>query len=115
MEQKHNLPQETYFYFICSHGRKMPSVKDSDFGTGRVGKLHAVAQKVKCTKTKGTVMKGKYNYQEFIDYLNSVILWVLIFYEFNWLFILNINLFFDVIDVDSMATKEAKKRVKIYV
>ncbi len=30
------------FGFICSHGRKMPSVKESDFGTGRVGKLHAV-------------------------------------------------------------------------
>ncbi len=59
--------------FICSHGRKMPSVKESDFGTGRVGKLHAVTQKVKCTKTKGTVVKGKYHYQEFIYYLNSII------------------------------------------
>jgi hypothetical protein len=25
--------------FICFHGRKMPSVKESDFGNGRVGKL----------------------------------------------------------------------------
>jgi hypothetical protein len=48
------------FDFICCHGRKMSSVKDSDFGTGRVGKLHAVTQKVKRTKTKGTVAKGKY-------------------------------------------------------
>ncbi len=54
------------FDFICSHGRKMPSVKESDFGTSRVGKLHAVTQKVKPTKTKGTVVKGKYHYHEFI-------------------------------------------------
>jgi hypothetical protein len=40
------------FDFICSHGRNMPGVKDSDIGTGRVGKLHAVTQKVKRTKTK---------------------------------------------------------------
>ncbi len=52
----------------------MPSVKDSDFGTSRVGKLHAVTQKVKRTKTKGTVVKGKYHYWEFICYLNSIIL-----------------------------------------
>ena len=49
------------FDFICSHGRKMPSVKKSDFGTGMVGKLHAVTQTVKRTKTKGTVVKGKYH------------------------------------------------------
>jgi hypothetical protein len=54
------------FDFICSHGRKMPSVKESDFGTGRVGKLHAVTQTVKHTKTKGTVVKGKYHYHEFM-------------------------------------------------
>jgi hypothetical protein len=48
--------------FICSHGRKMPSVKESDFGTCRVGKLDAVTRKVKHTKTKGTVVKGKYHY-----------------------------------------------------
>ncbi len=36
MEQKHNLPQETYFDFIYSHVRKMPSVKESNFGTDRV-------------------------------------------------------------------------------
>jgi hypothetical protein len=62
------------FYFICSHGRKMPSVKDSDFGTGKVGKLHAVTHKVKRTKTKGTVVKGIQHYQEFIYHLNSIIL-----------------------------------------
>jgi hypothetical protein len=28
------------FDFICSHGRKMPDVKDSDFGTDRVGKSY---------------------------------------------------------------------------
>jgi hypothetical protein len=39
------------FDFICSHGRKMTSVKESDVGTGRVGKLHAVTQTVKRTKT----------------------------------------------------------------
>jgi hypothetical protein len=61
------------FDFICSHGRKMQSVKESDFGTGRVGKLHAVTQKVKRTKTKGTVVKGKYHYRKFIYYLNSII------------------------------------------
>jgi hypothetical protein len=44
----------------------MPSVKESDFGTGRVGKLHAVTQTMKCTKTKGTVVKGNYNYHEFM-------------------------------------------------
>jgi hypothetical protein len=61
---------------ICSHGRKMSSVKDSDFGPGRVGKLHGATQKVKCTKTKtkGTVVKGKYHFLEFIYYLNSIIL-----------------------------------------
>jgi hypothetical protein len=32
------------FDFICYHGRQMPSVKDSDFGIGRVCKLHAVTQ-----------------------------------------------------------------------
>jgi hypothetical protein len=48
----------------------MPSAKESGFGTGRVGKLHAVTQKVKHTKTKGTVAKGKYHYREFIYYLN---------------------------------------------
>jgi hypothetical protein len=81
--------------FICSHGRKFSSVKDNDFGPGRVGKLHAVTQKVKCTKTKGTVANGKDHYCKFIYYLNSIILWVLLFYEFNYLFVLNINLFFD--------------------
>jgi hypothetical protein len=35
-------------------------------------KLHAVTQKVKCTKTKGTVVKGKYHYHKFIHYLNSI-------------------------------------------
>jgi hypothetical protein len=40
----------------------MPSVKDSDFDPGRVGKLQAITQKVKHTKTKGTVVKGKYQY-----------------------------------------------------
>ena len=59
------------FDFICSHGRKMPSVKESDFGTGRVGKLHAVTQTVKHTKTKGTVVIGKYNYHECMYSLNS--------------------------------------------
>jgi hypothetical protein len=49
----------------------MPSVKESDFGTGRVGKLHAVSQTVKRTETKGTVVKGKYHYHEFIYSLNS--------------------------------------------
>jgi hypothetical protein len=74
-EQKRNLPQETYFDFICSHGRKMPSVKKTDFGigTGRVGKLHAVTKKVKRTKTKGTDVKGKYHYHEFVYSLNSII------------------------------------------
>jgi hypothetical protein len=61
------------FDFICCHGRKMPSVKGSDFGTGRVGKLHAVTQKVKHTKTKGTDVKGKYHYHEFVYSLNSII------------------------------------------
>jgi hypothetical protein len=61
------------FDFICYHGRKMPSVKESDFGTGRVGKLHAVTQKVKRTKTKGTLVKDKYHYHEFIYYLNLII------------------------------------------
>jgi hypothetical protein len=59
------------FDFICSHGRKMLSVKENDFGTGRVGKLHAVTQTVKPTKTKGTVVKGKYHYHEFLYSLNS--------------------------------------------
>ncbi len=30
---------------ICSHGRIMPSVKDSDFGHVRLVKLHAITQK----------------------------------------------------------------------
>jgi hypothetical protein len=51
----------------------MPSVKESNFGTGRVGKLHAVTQKVKRTKTKGTVVKGKYRFGEFVYYTNSII------------------------------------------
>jgi hypothetical protein len=46
------------FDFICSHGRKMPSVKKSDFDTGRVGKLHAVTQTVKRMKNNGSVVKG---------------------------------------------------------
>jgi hypothetical protein len=50
----------------------MPSVKDSDLGNGRVCKLHAVTQKVKRIKTKGTVVKGIYHYHEFIYYLNSI-------------------------------------------
>ncbi len=74
---------------------------------GRVGKLHAITQKVKRTKIKGTVVTGKYQYREFVYYLNPIILWILLFYEFNY------NLFFNVIGVDSMATKEAKKRMKI--
>jgi hypothetical protein len=44
----------------------MPSIKESDFGIGRVGKLHAVTQTVKSTKSKGTVVKGKYHYHEFM-------------------------------------------------
>jgi hypothetical protein len=59
------------FDFICSHGRKMPSVKESDFGTGRVGKLHAVTQTMKYMKTKGAVVKGKYDYHEFMYSLKS--------------------------------------------
>ncbi len=51
----------------------MPSVKESDFGSGRVGKLHAVTQTVKRTKTKGTVVKGKYHYHEFIYQSDSII------------------------------------------
>jgi hypothetical protein len=61
------------FDFSCSHGRKMPSVKESDFDNDRVIKLHAVTQKVKHTKTKGTVAKGKYHYHELINSLNSII------------------------------------------
>ncbi len=61
------------FDFICSHGLKLPSVKENDFGTDRVGKLHAITQKVKRTKTKGTVVKGKYHNYEFIYFLNSII------------------------------------------
>jgi hypothetical protein len=49
----------------------MPSKNKSDFGTGRVGKLHAVTQTVKHTKTKGTVVEGKYHYHEFMHSLNS--------------------------------------------
>ncbi len=60
--------------FICSHGRKIPTVKDCDFGPGKVGKLHAVTQKVKHAKTKGIVVKVKYHYQEFIYSLNLIIL-----------------------------------------
>jgi hypothetical protein len=59
------------FDFICSHGRKIPSKYKSDFGTGRVGKLHAVTQTVKHLKTKGTVVEGKYHYHEFMHSLNS--------------------------------------------
>jgi hypothetical protein len=51
----------------------MPSVKESNFGTGRVGKLHAVTQKVKRTKTKGTVVKGKHQFGEFVYYMISII------------------------------------------
>jgi hypothetical protein len=51
----------------------MPSVKESGFGTGRVGKLHAVTQTVKRTKTKGTVVKGKYQFREFVYFMNSII------------------------------------------
>ncbi len=43
---------------ICSHGLGMQNVKDSDFGPDSVGKLHAPIQNVKCTKSKGTVVKG---------------------------------------------------------
>ncbi len=50
----------------------MPSVKENDFGSGRVGKQHAVTQKEKRIKTKRTVVKGKYHYHEFILYLNSI-------------------------------------------
>jgi hypothetical protein len=71
------------FDFICSHGRKMPSVKESDFGSGKVGKLHAVTQVVKHTKTKGTVVKGKYHYHEFIYCLNSNIHLNPFLFEFN--------------------------------
>jgi hypothetical protein len=51
----------------------MPSVKESDFGTGRVGKLHAVTQKMKRTKTKGIVVKGKYQFRKVVYYMNSII------------------------------------------
>ncbi len=49
--------------------------KKTDFGigTGRVGKLHAVTQKVKRTNTKGTDVKGKCHYHEFVYSLNSII------------------------------------------
>jgi hypothetical protein len=49
----------------------MTSVNESDFGTGRVGKLHAVTQTVKHMKTKGTVVKGKNHYHKFMYSLNS--------------------------------------------
>ena len=48
--------------FICSDRLIMPTVDDSDFGPDRVGKLHVSSQNAKCTKTKGTVVKGKYEY-----------------------------------------------------
>ncbi len=62
--KKKTCHRKLTFDFICSHGRKMPSVEESDFGSGRVSKLHAVTQTVKLTKTKGTVVKGKYHYHE---------------------------------------------------
>ncbi len=47
-----------------------------------------------------------------LDYMNSIFLWIQLFYEFIYSFLLNIHQFFHVIGVDSMATKEAKKRIK---
>jgi hypothetical protein len=70
LEKNATCHRKLNFDFIRSHGRKMPSVKESDFGTGRVGKLQAVTQTVKHTRTKGTVVKGKYHYHEFIYSLN---------------------------------------------
>ncbi len=61
------------FDFICSHGRNMPSVKESNFDTGRVEKQDAVTQKVKHTKTKETVMKGTFQFCEFVYYMNLII------------------------------------------
>ncbi len=51
----------------------MPSVKKIDFGTGRVRKRHAVTQKVKRTKAKGTVMKDTFQFREFVYYMNLII------------------------------------------
>jgi hypothetical protein len=61
--------------FIHSHGLIMPTVKDSDFGPDRVGKLHVSIQHAKHTKSKGTVVKGKYEYLFFspIIYVNAFI------------------------------------------
>jgi len=40
----------------------MQNLKDSGFGPVRVGKLHVPTQNAKRTKSKGTVVKGKYEY-----------------------------------------------------
>jgi hypothetical protein len=97
----------------------MPTVKDSDFGPGRVGKLHVSSQNVKHTKIKGAVVKGKHDtcsllllYMwlhwlfEFNYSLISIIIWIQLFIFIEY------SSFFNVIGVGSMATKEAKKQRK---
>jgi hypothetical protein len=48
--------------FICSHGLIIQNFKDSDFGPDSVGRLHVPIQNEKRTTSKGTVVKGKYEF-----------------------------------------------------
>ncbi len=49
---------------------------------------------------------------DFTYYMDLHTLWIHIFYEFTYSFLLNIRPFFNFIGVDSIATKEAKNWLK---
>ncbi len=86
MQQNVTCHRKCNWDFICSHGLIMPTVNDSDFGPDGVGKLHVSIQNAKCTKSKCTVLKGKYEYLFFSPfvYVNSFIIWIPLFFEFYY-------------------------------
>jgi hypothetical protein len=51
--------------FICSHKLFMRTIKDSRFCPDAVGRLYVPVQHAKCTKSKGTAVKGKCDFQFF--------------------------------------------------
>ncbi len=56
--------------FLCSHGIIMREIQDSHFGPNSVGKLNVSLQSIKQTNSKGTSIRGNYDFF-FFDFFQS--------------------------------------------
>ena len=99
--------------FICSHGIVMNDMDKSHFYPDSVGKSNVPIQGLKCTKSRGSAVKGEMMFLV----MNSYFLWIHIHvnsYLLKFFAILPVpshNIFKMWLGIDAMASKEIQRRL----